>query len=278
VLRPIGVIAGVAALLIAALVVASRGSPPPAPAATIAVPDPVRPESGTAPSAPVVSRLGMRRARKWARSRAGEVTFAVLDGSGLRGSGRHVQMPSASVTKAMLLVAVLRSQREITPAVRGLLEPMITRSDNDAADAVYAQVGGAGLAAVGRAAGMTHFADVGHWAAERITAADQARLFFALGRLVPARHRRYARSLLGGIIPQQSWGIAAVARAAGLRAWFKGGWRTDVVHQVALVESQGRRAAIAILTRGSPSFDYAVATVEGIARRLLMTPAARRAS
>ena len=269
VLRPLALAAGLAALVVAAIVVASRGSPAPAPAATLAVPEAARPESGTAPSAPLVSAAGLRRARHWADSRAGEVTFAVIDRNGLRGAGRHVQMPSASVTKAMLLVAVLRTQRTLSPALRGLLEPMITRSDNDAADAVYAQVGGAGLTAVAQVAGMTHFADVGHWAAERITAADEARLFFALDRLVPARHRGYARRLLGGIVAQQSWGIAAVARAAGLHAWFKGGWRTDVVHQAALVEGQGRRVAIAVLTRGSPSFDYAVSTVEGIAQRLL---------
>jgi hypothetical protein len=269
VLRPIGVAAGVAALLIATIVLASRGSPEPAPAAALAVPEPARPESGTAPGAPLVSDRAVRRAREWARSRGGEVTFAVLDGDGLRGSGPHVQMPSASVTKAMLLVAVLRRERSLSPALRSMLEPMITRSDNDAADAVYGRVGGAGLTAVAQAAGMTHFADVGHWAAARITAADQARFFFALDRLVPARHRRYARQLLGGIVPEQSWGIAAIARAAGLHVRFKGGWRTDVVHQAALVEGRGHRVAIAVLTRGSPSFDYAVATVEGVARRLL---------
>ena len=86
---------------------------------------------------------------------------------------------------------------------------------------------------------------------------------------MPPRHRRLARSLLSSIVPWQRWGIAAVARREGLRAWFKGGWRTDVVHQVALVEGRGRREAIAILTRGSPSFEYGVATVEGVARRLL---------
>ena len=145
---------------------------------------------------------------------------------------------------------------------------MVMASDNDAADFVYGRVGAAGLLDVARAARMTHFG-TGYWANARVTAADQARLFLRLDRVVPPRHRRLARSLLSSIVSWQRWGIAAAARREGLGVWFKGGWRTDVVHQVALVEGRGRREAIAILTRGSPSFEYGVATVEGVARRLL---------
>ena len=186
----------------------------------------------------------------------------------LRGSDYHGRMPSASVSKAMLLIAVLRRERNPDPLTLATLRKMVTASDNDAADFVYGLVGSAGLADVARAARMTHFG-TGYWANAQVTAADQARLFLRLDRVVPPRHRRLARSLLSSIVSWQRWGIAAVARREGLPVWFKGGWRTDVVHQVALVEGRGRREAIAILTRGSPSFEYGVATVEGVARRLL---------
>jgi hypothetical protein len=146
---------------------------------------------------------------------------------------------------------------------------MITKSDNDAADVVYASVGGAGLAAVARAAGCRRFADGGHWARARLTAADQARLFLRIDRLVPAVHSGYARRLLSSIVPAQRWGIAPVARRRHMAIFFKGGWRTGLVHQVALLERHGRRIALAILTSEQPSQAYGRDTLRGIAARVL---------
>lgn len=245
-----------------------RGSTEPVREAAANLPAPVA-DMGTAPVPPLTTRAQLRKARGWAAARQGEVAFAVLDDRRrLRGEGLDVQMPAASLSKAMLLLALLRSGQQLDAATTAALKAMVTASDNDAADLVYGRVGPAGLVDVAQAAGMKRFAG-GYWAQARVTAADQARLFFRLDHVTPRRHRALARRLLASIVPWQTWGIAAAARRDGLRAWFKGGWRTDVVHQAALVEGHGRREAIAILTRGSPSFEYAAATVEGIARRLL---------
>lgn len=231
------------------------------------------PVMGSAPrSAPLTTTAGIRRARRFARSRLGVVAFAVLDAKTRpRGLRRTLQFQSASVSKAMLLTAALRRADggRLTDAERGLLKPMITLSDNDAASALYAQVGGHGLRRVARATGMNRFTDVGHWAAARITAADQARLFLRIDRLVPAAHRRYARKMLSSIVKPQRWGIARAARRERIRVFFKGGWRSDVTHQVALLERGGRRLALAVLTMNSPSMDYAVETIERIADRVL---------
>jgi hypothetical protein len=230
------------------------------------------PGAAGAKSEPLVTTEGIRRARRFAQSRRGAVTFAVLDAQHRpRGLRRTAAFPAASVSKAMLLVAVLRraAGRRLSGADRALLKPMITVSDNDAASALYARVGGEGLRKVAQAAGMHKFTDVGHWAGARITAADQARLFLRIDRLVPAAHRRYARKLLSSIVSRQRWGIARAARRARVKVFFKGGWRKDVTHQVALLERGGRRIALAVLTNGSPSQAYCEETIERIAARII---------
>ncbi|CAA9520528.1 MAG: hypothetical protein AVDCRST_MAG13-3350, partial [uncultured Solirubrobacteraceae bacterium] len=233
-----------------------------------------RARSAAYPAPPLTDTDAIAAARRFALGRRGTVAFAVLEPSGrLRGLRRTAGFRSASVSKAMLLVAVLRRAkgRRVTPAERALLGPMVTASDNDAADAVFAQVGDAGLVAVARAAGMRKFATAGTWSQAGLTPADQARLFLRLDEVVPARHRRYARKLLSGIVAWQRWGIPeVVARRPGARAYFKGGWRIGLTHQVALVERGPRRIALAVMTSGGPDMAYDTATIAGIARRVLL--------
>ena len=87
----------------------------------------------------------------------------------------------------MLMVAVLRgaAARPLTAREQRLLEPMVTASDNDAGREVYKSVGDLGLSAVAQAARMRHFLPVGAVYEARITAADQARFFWRIDRLVP---------------------------------------------------------------------------------------------
>jgi hypothetical protein len=218
----------------------------------------------------LVARGGVARARAWALGRAGVPAFAVLDQDGrLRGLRLRVRYPSASVVKAMLLVAELRhlGTRRVPRAERALLEPMIRVSDNKAGEAVYDQVGRTGLEAVARRAGMRDFS-VPFLFDAQLTAADVVRFFLRIDRLVPRAHRAYARALLSSIVPAQSWGIAPVGRRRRYRVFFKGGWRTGITHQVALLERDGRRVALAVLTR-SPRLAYGEATIAGIATRVL---------
>jgi hypothetical protein len=218
----------------------------------------------------LIARGGIEDAQRWARGRAGTVAFAVADGGRIRGVRVDRRFPSASVVKAMLALAVLRSahDRALTASERALLRPMITASDNDAASTIYARVGAAALYRVAHAARMTRFADVGNWADAQITAADQARLFLRIDRLAPRRHRRYLRRLLASIVSWQRWGIAPVAEARGFRIMFKGGWRTAIAHQVALLERDGGRIALAVLTSGTRD-SYGRATESGVAARVL---------
>ncbi len=189
----------------------------------------------------------------------------------VHGHNTDVQFRSASMTKAMLMVAVLRraASRPLTGREQKLLKPMIVESDNDAGRQVYKNVGDLGLSAVAHAGRMRHFLPVGALFEARITAADQARFFLRIDRLVPRRHRDYARSLLAGIIGPQRWGIAPVAARRHFTAFFKAGWRKGLVHQAALLERGRRRIALAVLTSGEPTVAHGKVTLAGIAARIL---------
>ncbi len=103
----------------------------------------------------------------------------------------------------------------------------------------------------------------------RIAAGDQARFFLQIDELVPERHRVYARQLLSGTITAHQWGIPPAAKKRHMRWFIKGGWRSDVVHQVGLLErGKKRRVALAVLSSTTDQ-GYGRATVEGVARRIL---------
>jgi hypothetical protein len=228
--------------------------------------------AGAAWREPLTTAKSIAVAKRWIKTRAGDPSFAVVtERRRLRGWHKNRTYPSASVSKAMLMVATLRSarHRRLTSDERGLLAPMIERSDNGAARTLFGRFGSLGLERVAQLAGMRHFDSLGTLFEARIAAGDQARFFVRIDKLVPKRHRRYARHLLASVVSYQRWGIPPAAAKHHLRIFFKGGWRRGITHQVALLErSKRRRVAIAVLTR-SPDVGYGEATIEGVARRLL---------
>ena len=235
--------------------------------------------SAAATAAPATARTvpsaqALHDARVYAQQHEGpaRISWAVVDTGGrlfARHGARHHR--SASLTKAMLLVAYLRGlgDRPLPDPVHRVLAPMIQVSGNRAADRIHALVGDAGLADVGRAARMRSLRLNGTWSGVEVTAADQARFFSRFDRLVPRSHRAYARRMLSSIVAKQSWGIARVARRLGFRAFFKAGWRRLLTNQGALLEAgDGRRLAIVVLTDGV-RVAAGIRTIEALARRLL---------
>ena len=164
----------------------------------------------------------------YASHRQGTIAFAV------RTPTRHWSwhatraFPSASVLKAMLLVAYLDlpsvRARALVPSDRALLAPMIRRSDNARRRACSGSSGrpparpGAPRRDAPLHAGDRH---LGPEPDRR--ALDQARYFLRIDSLVAPRHRAYAMKLLNTVTPAQRWGIARV-RPPGWRLYFKGGW------------------------------------------------------
>jgi hypothetical protein len=228
------------------------------------------------PVPPYPSASSIAAAVSYLDSRGGATGLAVVDSQGHLGGVRlHEHFRTASVVKAMMLVAYLQMlearHRGLGAGDLALLYPMIHVSDNNAASAVLAAVGGDALARVARQAGMSDYAPgIGWWAFTQTSAADQARLFAALGQLIPSRFYGYARGLLSGVDASQSWGVPAVARPRW-QVFFKGGWlpMEKVFNQVARLERPGVSFTVAVLTAGEPSMAYGEQTIEGVTRALL---------
>ncbi len=224
--------------------------------------------------APIRARV--RRASRWLGGRPGPASFAVIGRDRkLRGVGEHTLYPAASIVKAMLLAAetrrLARAGATLDAGTRGLLSAMITYSDNEAANSIYARVGDQGLFAVANRAGMADFDVAGHWGNAAVSAADMALLFDQLDRVIPGRFERYAKGLLGSVIEPQRWGIPAAAPSLSVR--FKGGWRPtelgQLVNQAGELRDRRRKLAIAVLSDGQPSMEVGIETIEGVTVRLL---------
>jgi beta-lactamase class A len=224
---------------------------------------------------PSSATASVASAREFAQSRAGLVSFAYVDSQGrLHGYQPNLRYRSASLVKAMILVAYLRrvswGTLPLDGAARSRLGPMITRSDNIDANWAYDRIGrGPTIDALARRAGMSSFTAASYWAYSMTSARDQVLFFARLDRLTPPAHRAYALGLLRGIVPSQRWGIPRAA--AGWRITFKGGWfeSRHLWHQAALLERGKTRIVLAVLTDRNPSDAYGQTTIEGVARRLL---------
>jgi hypothetical protein len=208
-------------------------------------------------------------------TRTGDVAFAVRTDHRFYGYRPDHDEWSASVVKAMLMVAYLNEPgikgRNLNAHDRQLLTPMITESDNDDAQIVFDTVGQPPLQALAHRVGMTHFATSPIWGETEVTAADQTQFFLHIDSFIPPRHRAYAMSLLAGIVPSQRWGIGEVA-PKGWKLYFKGGWGygTGLLdHQVALLVRGCARVSIAVLTMHDGSHAYGKDTLKGIFTRLL---------
>ena len=212
----------------------------------------------------------------YARLRQGDIAFGVRTAHAFYAYRPDHQEWSASVLKAMLLVAYLSrpsvARRALSAGERALLGPMITESDNDAANTIDEIVGDTALDALATRVGMRSFvARQPIWGESLITVRDQTRFFLSIDSFIPRRHRLYAMRVLASIVPAQRWGIGEVA-PRGWKLYFKGGWGSGtglIDNQVALLTRGCARVSIAVLTMDDGSHAYGKQTLEVIFRKLL---------
>jgi hypothetical protein len=231
-------------------------------------------QRATPPAYP--SHAAIAAAVRYLDARAGRTSLAVLDSSGrLSGTRLREHFQSASVVKVMFLTAFLQRLAAdhvgLSALDRSLLYPMIHESNNDDASAVLDRVGLAAVARVAREAGMQDYASgVGWWAYTQTSAADQARFFIAIERLIPRQFWPYARGLMDGIEPEQSWGIPEVARPRW-QVFFKTGALPSegLFNETARLERPGVTFTVSIFSTGDPAQAYGEETMRGVGAALL---------
>jgi beta-lactamase class A len=212
-----------------------------------------------------------------ARDRQGLVGVAVYQlATGDLHSFQGTQaFPMYSTTKVPIMLTVLdralREERQVAAREQALIEAMIKVSDNNAASALLADVGGAAvveryLKRIGIT--NTHMNDYA-WGSSTTTAQDMARLMAKLGScstLVP-RLCRYALETMQNVVRSQKWGVSAgVPDPGGValkNGWYpqRNGWG---INSIGLVTSGGKQYAIAVFTNPDPSMAYGVETIERI--------------
>ncbi|GAA3712352.1 hypothetical protein GCM10022224_092410 [Nonomuraea antimicrobica] len=229
------------------------------------------------------------RLDRYLAGRAGVATAMVKD----LGTGQvyryHAgeRLITASTAKVQILMALLlrTSWKKLPAGVRRDAEMMIRYSDNHAADRLWLRIGGAGgFTAAGKRFGLKHTQgvpgdclDLYCWGITKTSVDDQVRLMAALvSERSPLKKsdRQQVLKLMGAVVDGQDWGISAAA-CEGDRVALKNGWLKRVSTKrwatisVGLIRSDGRDYAVAVLTEGSPEVGYGIATVEGVAKRIM---------
>ena len=172
-----------------------------------------------------------------------------------------LRMTTASVLKAEILAGLLlRAQSEgrgLTQWERDRVGPMISRSADPEANALWSSLGGiAGMQRVSAAFGLTETTQRSPWGITTTSARDRTRLMRLLvngdGGPLGASYRATARSYLLSVVPSQRWGITAGA-PPGRRVPLKNGffssqccrWR---LNSSGVVEVPGGGYVVTILT------------------------------
>ncbi|MFF4825481.1 serine hydrolase [Streptomyces sp. NPDC001312] len=224
------------------------------------------------------------------------VTAAVLNLDGASRTpllyGADAPYDTASIIKVDILAALLLQAqdagRHLTAHERALAEPMIRKSDNAAANALWREIGMApGLEAANKRLGLTSTKGGPgvKWGLTRTTASDQVRLLLSVfdsagasktGSPLNKESRTYIRTLMSRIASDQAWGVSA---ASGAQYALKNGWlqRTTSglwdVNSVGRITVHGHRYLVAVLSDGSASMSDGVSLVERAARQAVTAAA-----
>jgi hypothetical protein len=227
-------------------------------------------------------------AKAYVATRAGTVLTAVYDmRTGQTWTlGRGAPQDEASIVKVDILETLLAQHRASGTALSAsdvtLAHEMIEDSDNDAATALWDEVGGArGISAYNSSVGLTHTTPSGcvictgfpwpGWGLSTTTPSDQIALLRELlqrNDLLSHAQQAFMLGLMERVTPSQRWGVAGGAPLLTTVA-LKNGWLPLTsadddwqINSIGWVSGEGRDYLIAVLTTGDPTEQYGIDTID----------------
>ena len=286
--------AAIAILALIAAACSSPAAPPPDPSSGATVPAATSAPTST-PSAHPKGVTPFASLAGYLASRQGTITAAVYDKRTRRfwvWNGR-VREDTASIVKVEIMGTALReaeAARAPLPAdEQALIPPMIENSDNAAATAMLAKVGGPrAVMRFDRLAGLTHTTvstlalipgtSLPGWGLTKTTALDEVRLvsrFAYPSAILSGASRKYGVDLMEHVESDQAWGVSGGV-PAGVTVALKNGWlphnlaaNSDwQVNSIGWISGHGRDYVLAVLTNHSPSQAYGEETIQAIASKM----------
>ncbi len=195
-------------------------------------------------------------------------------------AGQH--FISASVIKVTIISALLLkedSPAKLTARQHALAWQMITQSNDNAASALWAEVGMTAMQRFLDKAGMTHTVLSDAWGLTLLTAHDEMTLLTVLtyaGKVLGTSSRHYVLWLMAHVIASQRWGVAAGAPSS-VTVHIKNGWlpypnlnlaATDWhVNSIGTFTGHDISYQIVVLTQphGPQTESYGIATIQAAA-------------
>ncbi|MDP9075363.1 MAG: class A beta-lactamase-related serine hydrolase, partial [Actinomycetota bacterium] len=258
------------------LTVAGPTDPPPAPASSRAQAQPA-PQLAGQPF-PFAASI-----QSFLSSRSGRASVAAFDAnSGITYSlAPQNSYITASIVKVDILATLLRraqdAGRGLTSSEQATATQMIEFSDNNAATALWNEVGGAGgVAQFNSLVGMPNTVpgSGGLWGLTRTTVEDQVQLMRVVAYpngVLGSSQRAYLQGLMRNVTPSQRWGVSGGVPGGTVielkNGWLPvtGGWEINSIGHIA---GSGRDYVIAVLTSSDPSMGYGISTIEGVSARV----------
>ncbi|WP_328555429.1 MULTISPECIES: serine hydrolase [unclassified Streptomyces] len=188
---------------------------------------------------------------------------------------------SASTVKVTVLATLLwdakKHNRYLTSTETTLATKMITQSDNASTTKLWNQLGLTKIKGFLAAAGMTKTTPGtgGYWGLTQINVTDEQKLLklvTATNTVLSDSSRAYILKLMGKVISSQRWGTPAGAPST-VAVHVKNGWLSRStnawrVHSLGTFNGGGHDYMMSVLTVGSSTMDYGVATIQGVAKAI----------